>query len=117
MVKAVEDVMTDRPRFEPVRNTPEVAHRAYYGGRLVEFVFRVVDQWMRKPTVRPNFYPTSNSPSPTAPRRPLGEEQLAPFDLGVDGDRRHDQHDDREHPANNLIIRGAEAVAGNPPRS
>src|SRR5262245_57665289 len=54
MVKPEEDVVTDHPRFEPVRDAPEVAHRAYYGGRLVEFVFRVVDQWMRRPTERPN---------------------------------------------------------------
>jgi hypothetical protein len=37
--------MTDQPRFEPCEVPPDVAHCAYHGGRLVDFVFRLVDWW------------------------------------------------------------------------
>ena len=37
--------MTDHPRFEPCKDPPAIAHRAYHGGRLVELVFRLVDWW------------------------------------------------------------------------
>jgi hypothetical protein len=38
--------MTDYPRFHQVTGEPDVAHQAYNGGRLVSFVFRLVDSWI-----------------------------------------------------------------------
>lgn len=40
------DGMTDHPRFEPVRNAPDQAHLNYNGGRLVDWVLRLVDWWL-----------------------------------------------------------------------
>jgi hypothetical protein len=37
--------MTDHPRFEPIRNTPDQAHLSYNGGRLVNSVLNLVDWW------------------------------------------------------------------------
>jgi hypothetical protein len=37
--------MTDHPRFQPCDDPPAAAHRAYYGGRLVDLVFWLVDWW------------------------------------------------------------------------
>lgn len=38
--------MTDHPRFDPAKPSPDTAHRAYHGGRLVETVLRTVDWWI-----------------------------------------------------------------------
>jgi hypothetical protein len=38
--------MTDHPRFEPIRGTPDAAHLAYNGGRLVGAVLRLIDWWL-----------------------------------------------------------------------
>jgi hypothetical protein len=37
--------MTDHPRFQEVKDPPDVAYRAYHGGRLVELVFWLADRW------------------------------------------------------------------------
>lgn len=37
--------MTDHPRFESIRNTPDQAHLSYNGGRLVNAVLKLVDWW------------------------------------------------------------------------
>lgn len=34
----------DFPRFEPVKGPPEQAHRHHHGGRLVDFIFRLIDR-------------------------------------------------------------------------
>ena len=51
--------MTDYPRFEPVKGPPEVAYRAYHGGRLVDLVFWLVDHWTGKPRAVPVLDPAS----------------------------------------------------------
>lgn len=37
----------DHPRFEPVKGTPEDAHRHYNGGRLVSLVLSLADRYDR----------------------------------------------------------------------
>jgi len=37
--------MTDYPRFDPTKRSPDTGHRAYHGGCLVEGVLRAVDWW------------------------------------------------------------------------
>ena len=38
--------MTDHPRFSRVTGGPDSAHRHYHGGKLVEWVFRLLDSAM-----------------------------------------------------------------------
>ena len=35
----------DGPRFERVAGKHDELHRSYHGGRLVDFVFSIVDAW------------------------------------------------------------------------
>jgi hypothetical protein len=51
--------MTDHPRFEPIRSTPDQAHLSYHGGRLVSSVMRLVDWWRARCDSRP---PTTWTP-------------------------------------------------------
>jgi hypothetical protein len=50
----VEDaVMTDYPRFEPVKGATDVAGgRYYYRGPLVDLIFWFADRWTGMPTAR-----------------------------------------------------------------
>jgi hypothetical protein len=38
--------MTDYPRFQPVKDAPDVAHRGYFGGCLVDLVLWIIDRRM-----------------------------------------------------------------------
>jgi hypothetical protein len=44
--------MSDYPRFYKFKGEPDVAHEAYYGGRLVSLVFRLVDRWRARSEAR-----------------------------------------------------------------
>lgn len=37
--------MTEGPRFTPMRGHPDDMHRNYYGARLVDAAFQLVDRW------------------------------------------------------------------------
>jgi len=41
--------MTDHPRFEPLRGSPDTMHLRYHGGALVASVLRLADQWAARP--------------------------------------------------------------------
>jgi hypothetical protein len=47
------NAMTDHPRFELVRSSPDQAHLSYHGGRLVDSLLRLVDQWRTRRKLRP----------------------------------------------------------------
>jgi hypothetical protein len=85
--------MTDYPRFQTVKDAPDVAHRAYFGGCLVDLVLWIIDRRMatlRKrhpPTAvdRANGHAEADAPLPdaaptmarsTAPQRPEATLQL-----------------------------------------
>lgn len=43
----------DHPRFEPVKGTPAQAHQHYYGGGLVDVIFRLIDRRGSQHSVAP----------------------------------------------------------------
>ena len=74
--------MTDYPRYEPVKGPPDVAHRGYHGGRVVDLVFHLVDRWRAMPprTVTPELDPASGSLElhERLPARPASSKVPAP---------------------------------------
>jgi hypothetical protein len=46
--------MTDHPRFEPLKGSPETMHFRYHGGTLVGAVLGLADQWrLRRSLAQP----------------------------------------------------------------
>ena len=75
--------MTDYPRFERVKGPPDVAHRRYHGGPIVDLLLSIIDGWSGRPRAgltAPTLDPASGAIElherpPT--RRASGTEEIA----------------------------------------